>query len=103
MDSLFGISEKEIAGLSPEELADLTSRLLDAESNRFGLLPSLVQTSLRIFDNEGGVDARVRDMPVGSAWIPQGLSIWQFKSGRDNEPAILKKEFSKPRVQEALR
>src|SRR5205085_9259838 len=39
----------------------------------------------------------------GSSWIPPGLSIWQFKSGRDHAPAKLKEEFGKPRVQEAVR
>ncbi len=103
MNPLFGISEEEIARLPEQALVDVLNRLLRAEGSRIGLLPTNIQTSLRIHDPDGGVDACVRDCVSGSHWIPEGLSVWQFKSGEDHEPAKLKKEFRKPGVQESLK
>src|SRR5713226_2609935 len=103
MNPLFGISEEEIARLPEQALVDVLNRLLRAEGSRIGLLPTNIQTSLRIHDPDGDVDACVRDCVSGSHWIPEGLSVWQFKSGKDHEPAKLKKEFRKPGVQESLK
>lgn len=103
MNPIFGLSEAEIARLPEQALVDVLNRLLRAEGSRIDLLPLNLQTSLRIHDPDGGVDACVRNDASGSRWIPEGLSIWQFKSSKDHEPAKLKKEFRKPRVQESLK
>src|SRR5712691_3731040 len=99
----FEVTVDDVSGLNSFEFPDLLNRLLRAETSRIGLLPTNVQTTLRVNDRDGGVDARVRDASSQSDWIPQGLSVWQFKSGADHGPADLRREFLKPRVQEALR
>lgn len=91
MRLLFGVSEEEIARLSEWELVDVLNRLLRAEGSRIDLPPTNIQTSLRIHDPDGGVDARVINAPSRSRWIPEGLSVWQFKSGKDHAPAKLEK------------
>ena len=63
MNSLFEISEKEIARLSEGALVDVLNRLLRAESSRIDLASTNAQTSLRIHDPDGGVDARVSNAP----------------------------------------
>src|SRR6266571_3920843 len=99
----YEVTEEDISGLNAFEFADLMNRLLRAEVSRIGLSPIHVQTSLRVQDPDAGVDARVREVAHQSPWVPQGLSVWQFKSGKDHEPADLRKEFAKPLVQEALK
>ena len=101
---MFEITAKEIENLSPEIFADVINRLLRAESSRTGMSPRNVQTSLKIYEPDGGIDALVKDAPVNSHdWLPQGTSVWQFKSGgKSHSPTDLKKEFDKPEVQNAL-
>jgi hypothetical protein len=102
MNPLFEVGPREVALLAELPFADLLNRLLRAEGNRSGWSPTNIQTSLRISDPDGGIDARVRDADNTSRWVPPGLSIWQFKSG-DISPKELQNEFrSAPAVQESI-
>ncbi len=102
MKTIFDVDEKEVSLLDPVGFADFINHLLRAEASRIGLPSADLHTSLRVSTPDGGVDARVERNTQQSDWIPIGTSIWQFKSGKDHDQAKLRKEFSKPGVQEVL-
>lgn len=106
--SPYGLSEEEIERLDQIRFVDFMNRLLRAEGHRAQILPTNVQTTLRINDPDAGIDARVRDAPDTSRWIPKGLSVWQYKAG-DIAPVEIYRndpekpgEFYKASVQEAV-
>ena len=76
-----------------EPLVELLNRLMRLEATALGMLPTDVDTSLRTDNPDGGVDARTRNAPIGSQWIPPGLTVWQSKSGKCPDKAGLKKEL----------
>lgn len=100
----FRITEQQINGLQPVELARLLNRLLRLEGKLLGVDPSDIETTeSQITTRDEGIDARVRNAPSGSRWIPAGLSVWQSKSGKKHGRAELEREYRKPGVQAALR
>lgn len=99
---LVRISSDEIERLGPDELVEVMDRLLRAEGHRIGIPPANIETSSRIHVPDEGIDARIRDGRPGSRWIPEGLSVWQFKSGKV-KPRDIQREFAKPGVQDAVR
>jgi hypothetical protein len=104
-NKLFEITEANVAELAAtsNRFTDLANRLLRQECANIGVRPDYLLTSLRDTVPDGGVDSRVIDAPVGSTYVPSGLSVWQNKSGTDHQPNHIRKEFAKPGVQEALR
>lgn len=100
---LFNIQEKEIEFLLEPEFVDVLNKLLKAESQRFGIPVHAVNTTMRLNDPDGGVDARVEhsiSLPPNSR-IPMGLSVWQYKHG-DSSIKEITKETKKPGVQDAI-
>jgi len=103
MSSIFEIKPQEIESFDDVRLVDLMNHLLCAEVDKIGVSPENINTTLRINDPDGGVDARtVIPEELKYRWIPLGLSVWQFKSG-DISPSKIKQEFIKHGVQEAVR
>jgi len=96
------ITERDVQRLTAVQLVGLLNRLLRIEGRLLGMSQADIATSLAETAPDGGVDARVQNAPAGSDWIPEGLSVWQSKSGAAPGPAALKKEFDKPGVQAAL-
>src|SRR6266699_3005711 len=83
MKNPFEIDNRDVTELSKEDLPIVLNRFLWLEGRRLGLPTSNIETSLRLNDPDGGVDARIRAEAVDSYWIPGGPSIWQFKAGRN--------------------
>ena len=98
----FQLTPTEIARLDEVTLVELLNRLLHLEAAALGVLPSDVETSLSTKAPDGGVDARTRKVPTGSLWLPDGLTVWQSKSGSAPTAKNLENEFKKPGVQAAL-
>jgi len=103
MSVIFEIKPEEIESLGDVEFVDAMNHLLCAEVDRVGAPPDNVNTSLRVNDPDGGVDARIfLPEKLEHRWIPLGLSVWQFKSG-DISSSEIQQEFFKRGVQEAIR
>lgn len=98
----YHIDSDEAARLSKDELPLVMGRLIWAESHRLHLPSMAVETSLRINDPDGGVDARVHAGASGSLWMPAGTSVWQFKAGKEISKADIDEEVQKPGVVAAL-
>lgn len=98
---LFEVRAEEIERLDNNRFVDFMNRLLRAEGSAVGILQANIETSVRQYEPDAGIDARVTGAS-GSEWIPEGLSVWQFKSS-DLEPYEIREEFQKPGVQEAVR
>src|SRR5579864_3536676 len=78
------------------------NRLIRVEAALLHIPPTNVETSLRINDPDGGIDARIQAGTVESRWISSGLSVWQFKAGRTITAASILEEAQKPGVRKAL-
>lgn len=98
---LFEVRAEEIERLDNNRFVDFMNRLLRAEGSAVGILQANIETSVRQYEPDAGIDARVTGAS-GSEWIPEGLSVWQFKSS-DLEPHEIREEFQKPGIQEAVR
>lgn len=102
MNHPYQIDSDEVARLNKDELPRVINRLIWAEAHRLHLPSMAVETSLRINDPDGGVDARVHAGAVGNRWMPAGESVWQFKAGKDITTADIDEEVKKPGVVAAL-
>lgn len=102
MRSPFQIDSDDVARLSQIDLPRVLNRLIRAEADLLGVPFEGVQTSLRMNDPDGGIDARVRTGGVGGRWLPAGVSAWQFKAQRKLTPAEMRKEVKKPGVRRTL-
>jgi len=98
---VFEIRVEEIERLDNIRFVEFMNRLLRTEGAAAGISQNNIETSIRQYEPDGGIDARVTGAS-GSEWIPEGLSVWQFKS-TDLEPREIQKEFKKPGVQDAIR
>jgi len=99
------ITPKEISKLEPYAFVDFLNHLISVECNELGVSPIGVKTSSDLTGTEGGIDALIEDAErhADDRWIPKGLSVWQFRTGRKmTEPSELKKEAIKPDVLKAL-
>lgn len=102
MTTIFDIRPQEIEGLNERTFVEVMNHLLWAEGNSLGIPPSDIQTSYRIHDPDGGIDAKITALSdIQEVWIPAGESVWSFKSSKIS-PSDLKKELEKNGVQEAL-
>lgn len=98
---VFEIRVEEIERLDNVRFVEFINRLLQTEGFAAGISQNNIETSVRQYEPDGGIDARVTGAS-GSEWIPDGLSVWQFKS-TDLEPHEIQNEFQKPGVLDAIR
>src|SRR5260370_16114 len=96
------IDSDDVAALSKDDLPRVMNRLLGLEARRCCIPPSDVETSLRINDPDGGIDALIRSNEIEKPWFPQGSSIWQFKAGSAITASDILKEVKKPGVRQGL-
>jgi len=94
------VEVKEIERLDNNRFVEFMNRLLREEGSATGILQANIQTSVRQYEPDAGIDAQVTGAS-GSKWIPDGTSVWQFKSS-DLEPHKIRDEFQKPGVQKAI-
>lgn len=99
---LFEISADDIARLGEDAFVDFVNRLLRTEGHRVGIPPTNIQTSLRVNDPDGGIDALITNASAHLSRIPVGTSVWQFKKGDCSPNKIKTEEFPKPDVQETI-
>ncbi len=100
---LFTVEEREIAFLSEPEFVEVLNKLLKAEAQKFGIPVHAIDTTMRLNDPDGGVDAKI-DHTVSLppyCRIPDGLSVWQYKHG-DSSAQEIRDESLKPGVQNAI-
>lgn len=98
----FQVTQDDIECLNPHQFADVLNKLLRAEAALRSVPQAQVLTSDRIFDRDLGGDALVENVPAGAGeWIPEGSSLWQFKSGKV-EKRHIETEFRKEGVIEAI-
>jgi hypothetical protein len=103
---LLEISAKEISDLDPFRFVELANHLIGAECDKLGISPYKVLTSGEINVADEGIDARIDDSEKkgDERYIPSGLSVWQFKSGKASAtPKKLEREVTKPGVLRALK
>jgi len=91
---VFEISADDIVRLPQDTFDDVMNHLLQADIALSRAPLSCVQTTDRGYVKDGGVDARV-NLPgaSGSNYLPNGPSVWQYKSG-DKQPGQLKTEVA---------
>lgn len=94
----FQVTEGDIGRLDEHEFAEILNKLLQTEAAHQGIPHSHVYTTDRIHDPDEGIDALVDGVPPGSGeWLPEGRSIWQFKSG-DVDNQDIRNELQKDAV-----
>ncbi len=81
----------------------LCNTLLRLESYICGIEQRFIDTTVNEREPDGGIDARLdaRTAEKPSNWIPEGISAWQYKSGRFAHTQ-LRKELKKPGVINAM-
>jgi len=102
----FEITAKEIAGLDPLRFVDFANHLILAECDKLSISPAAAKTSSEINVPDEGIDARIDDgkTTTEDRWIPSGLSVWQFKTGKAaTRPGRLAKDAAKLGVISALK
>lgn len=98
MRSLFEVAGDKIAHMSPREAVDFFQQLLWAEASRLGIGVNDVNISLRTDVSDGGIDASVRQIPLGitSGLLRSPMTGYQIKTGEAFKPwqdAHIKKEL----------
>jgi len=99
---VFDIDPSEIENENPFRFAELMNKCLEVEADQIGVPLNDLQTTLKITEPDGGVDARIKNAPSGSSWLPTGQSVWQYKSG-GIRPQEIEDEFDKAGVQGAVK
>lgn len=103
---VFEIEGKEIEVLEPSPFVSFLNHLLSTECSKLGIPPTQVKTSSQIMSAEGGIDGSIEDQnkQTDKRWIPPGLSVWQFRTGKTKtRPKQLAEEAVKPAVLHALK
>jgi hypothetical protein len=86
----FTVSPERVALLG-NDFTVFVNRLLTSEAQAAGLAGTSLRTTYREDIGDEGVDARL-DSDSSTAWIPAGVSAWQFKAG-DLRPAQCRTEL----------
>lgn len=81
MSNIFEIESEEITRLKPQPFVDFMNRLIRSEGSRIGLSPKNIYTSLQIYRQDEGIDAKIVDNDKKSRWLCNNNSIWQFRTG----------------------
>ncbi|HEY2548272.1 MAG TPA: ATP-binding protein [Candidatus Acidoferrum sp.] len=96
------VNGKDIENLNPDNLRKILNAFFEAEANTIAPGEARLDLSLRNYDPDGGVDARIRwPSSVLSETLLPGENVLQFKA----EKLTLKKlenELSKPGVKQTL-
>jgi len=91
------VTSKQVERLNSEEFAHLANELIKAEASA----NNIPRTNIWLNDNidvpDGGIDARIEHNLNLDSNIPNGVSIWQYKSGK-LQPNKLKEELEKKEV-----
>lgn len=101
MQPILQITNTEVDALDQLRLTEVLNLLLRAEGARARIPPAEIQTSLKINDSDGGIDARLAAPHEVNRWLPTEPSVWQFKAGNVGEQDIID-EVEKPGVRQAL-
>lgn len=101
MQPILEITSTEVDALNQFRLTEVLNLVLRAEGSRARIPPSEIQTSLRINDPDGGVDARLPAPHEPSRWLPAEPSVWQFKTGNVRQADVIE-ELDKPGVRQAI-
>ena len=98
----FEVTPEEVESIDEHQLQKLVNRLVEIEVSQEGLSVDVLVASDRIYDKDGGIDARIHapEFP-GSEFLPAGSSIWQAKAGKSSWPNY-EKELQKERVGRAV-
>jgi len=98
--SPFAVDGSEIERLDAAQFARLVNALLSAECAVHGLPMDSISITGRINDPDEGIDASFTGS-VGSRFVAQGDSAWQFKLSTQNQKST-KKEVGKPGPREVI-
>ena len=98
----YRISPAEVVPLKKDDFTRIMNRLLRIEARRSDVPVDNVATSENSDVADGGIDARIEGARSELGWLPEGLSVWQFKSGKSFRMAKLKDECQKPGVIQAV-
>lgn len=102
MNFIFEVDKKEIESLDAQTFVDIMNHLLRAEGDSLGIPQDKIQTDLNISAPDEGIDARIEAPPdIPEGWIPEGLSVWQFKALSRIDSRVPAREFNKAGVQSA--
>lgn len=95
--TVFSVTPQDISGLDSKRAVELVADLLWAEARRLGAPTTAVHVSTRINVADGGVDARVDELPVPTgSFLSSGQIAFQIKTGDTFKPwqkASLRKEL----------
>jgi len=98
----FEVRPKEVADLGDPAFVLVLNALLALEAQRAGIPPSDLDLSWKQHTPDGGIDASIKAGATNPDWIPQGESVWQFKSGNFRPAAIESEIADHPLVIAAL-
>jgi hypothetical protein len=96
MNSIFSVKGTDLEQLDAVSATRTFRNLLWCETLRGGLSPHRVVISLRTNVSDGGIDARVDDMPTVDSVLVRGTTSFQVKAGNAFKPwqqSLLKKEL----------
>jgi len=97
-----------LTGFDSNRFTRFCNDLLRSEADRLGIAQQRVDTTVRETVPDGGIDARIRPLEEvralpADAWLPNGGSAWQYKSGACPSANELKdSEFNKSEVVAAI-
>ncbi len=97
VNTLFTVSQADLARLSSRESVDFFRELLWAEARRLGLPINKVRVSSLIDVADGGIDAAVEgSLPVPADLIKEGRTGYQIKASSSFKPwqrSVIKEEL----------
>lgn len=110
MGSPYQIESTEVERLNQEQLPRIMNLLLRSEAAQLHIPPENIETTLRVNDADGGIDAWMNNDVITrvdagiaiSRWIPADVSIWQFKATSDLVKADIYEELQKQEVKAAI-
>lgn len=99
----FEVAPEEINALDERQLQELVNRLVEIEIAQQGLPVDALVASDRIYDRDGGIDARIRAPGFnGGEFLPAGSSIWQAKAGKSGPDYRAELREDRVRLRRAL-
>ena len=94
------VSPRRIAQLDDADLNELMRELLSAQASRCGCADASVNTDLNASD--AGCDGWSARPETEDRWLGNTHTCWQFKAGKNGEPAKLRGEVTKPMPRQTL-
>src|SRR6266513_4193747 len=103
--SIFAIDPDALDDLDVKSGTALIASLLRCEATRLALPMQKVVISSQTSTKDGGIDAKVEDVPAGAALLKKGSSYFQIKTGASFKPwmrkHLVKELFGKPHARPA--